>query len=475
MDGRRRKATNPSLRTRRWDAVVLGTSLPGLIAAVVLGRRGARVLVLEERGSERFPGLREPFLMMGAGSAGVLGSCLRELALPLIERKRFEALPTSFQVVLPDARVDVGAPDWTTRELTNWGFAEPRDAKKLVAALGSAGEAELDAMLDAPIVRRRRSLGGRRPGPPAVAVAPREQTGGKRGLPEEVGALPEALGAFLQAQIRGLSNCGSVSPCSCAQARLLGGALGGGFALERGEPWLRSLLRRRIESLFGEFRSIRDGFHLTEVNNHPAISIDDGHEILAGRSLILNAPRAALIAVVDQDPLPEFLRGPAVTHRRRSLHFKIDSRLVPEAMADRLICVRDPARALEGTNVVTLRTFRLTEGERASVDIVASAVLPTGEEDLAARDTEIEASIAGLFPFANGALSRQVDETPRWDDDTWLADPSSGGTWPRETEIRVSSKPRIFSLERSQLTGLGFEGDVLLGWRAGDAIAAELD
>jgi hypothetical protein len=476
MGGRR---GNPSLRTRRWDAVVLGTSLPGLIAAIVLGRRGARVLVLEERGAERFPGLREPFLLTGAGPDGVLGACLRDLALPLIERKRLEPLPTSFQVVLPDARFDVGEPDWTSQELANWGFAEQRSAKNLLAALGSAGEAEREAMLAAPILRppRLRSLGGRRSPPPSMTRmgATRVASETPRGMPDESKDLPDGLAALLHAQIRALSNCGTATPGSREQARLLGAALCDGAVLSRGEPWLRSLLRRRIETLFGEFRSLRDGFHLTTVNNQPAISVDEDHEILAGRSLILNAPRAALAAVVDQNPLPDWLRGPAVTHRRHSLHFKIDSTLVPDAMADRVICIQDLERPMEGTNVVTLRAFRLTDGDRATVDLVASAVLPTGETDLAARDAEIEAQIAGLFPFANGGLKRQEDAPPRWDDDTWLADPPRNGAWPQESEIRISSKPRVFALERSNLAGLGFEGDVLLGWRAGDAIATELD
>jgi hypothetical protein len=130
---------------------------------------------------------------------------------------------------------------------------------------------------------------------------------------------------------------------------------------------------------------------------------------------------------------------------------------------------------MDGTNVVTLRTFRLTEGDRNSVDMVASAAIASDESDLAARDAEIEASIAGLFPFANGALKRQEDQPPRWDDDTWLAEPTKQRTWPTEADIRVSSRSKTFALERSHLAGLGFEGDVLLGWRAGDAIASELD
>ncbi|MFQ5418282.1 MAG: hypothetical protein ACE5FL_14750, partial [Myxococcota bacterium] len=51
-------------RTRRWDAVVLGGALPGLIAAIRLGMNGARVLILEETAAvDAFPGLREPFLV----------------------------------------------------------------------------------------------------------------------------------------------------------------------------------------------------------------------------------------------------------------------------------------------------------------------------------------------------------------------------------------------------------------------------
>ena len=35
------------IRTRRWDAVVLGGALPGLIAAIRLGMNGARVLLID--------------------------------------------------------------------------------------------------------------------------------------------------------------------------------------------------------------------------------------------------------------------------------------------------------------------------------------------------------------------------------------------------------------------------------------------
>jgi hypothetical protein len=61
---------------------------------------------------------------------------------------------------------------------------------------------------------------------------------------------------------------------------------------------------------------------------------------------------------------------------------------------------------------------------------------------------------------------------PRWDDDDWLEDPpESPGAL---AELRISSRPPVFRLDRSRFGGLGLEGDLLVGWRGGDAIAAEL-
>ena len=45
--------TAPTTRIRRWDAVILGSAIPGLVAAVRLGMTGARVLIIEEVFGER--------------------------------------------------------------------------------------------------------------------------------------------------------------------------------------------------------------------------------------------------------------------------------------------------------------------------------------------------------------------------------------------------------------------------------------
>ena len=72
-----------SHRVRRWDALVLGGALPGLIASIALARRGCRVLMLEDsRTARSYAGLREPFHLCGAGAEGILGSVEFQIQLP---------------------------------------------------------------------------------------------------------------------------------------------------------------------------------------------------------------------------------------------------------------------------------------------------------------------------------------------------------------------------------------------------------
>jgi hypothetical protein len=464
-------------RTRRWDAVVLGGALPGLITAVRLGMNRARVLVLEEAAAaEAFPGLREPFLVSGAKSDGILGQCLRALGIPLIDRQRIASDPLAYQVAFPDARVDVGERMRTSEELVSWRFAGPDAAEALLKGLADAAAAERDAMLDAPVVRapRRLPLGSRRSAPNILANPPPEKPKRHaRGLPAEVSEAPARLASLCAAQARALSNLGAARPSPEALARLLGLSQEGSAIFAGGEYWVHALLRRRIESLHGEFRILPDPFRLVAVANQPGVALEDSGEIWCGRVLIVNAPRPALAAAVDQDPKPEMLCAPPPTRRRISLHLGARRGVLPEGMSKRVIAVRNPDLPIEGTNVVTLRVFPRASRDDA-VDLVAGSVVDAGERDLPAREAEIESLVADLIPFAGDALVRRRGPSPRWDCDSWLSDPSPGNGWPASCDVRLSSRPPTWLLDRAGVGGLGFEGDVLLGWRAGDAVAADL-
>ena len=79
-----------------------------------------------------------------------------------------------------------------------------------------------------------------------------------------------------------------------------------------------------------------------------------------------------------------------------------------------------------------------------------------------------------VMPFAEKKLTRRPVDRPLWDDDDWLEDPPPGQGWPAEIGLRVNGRPPVYRLDRAGGAGLGLEGDLLLGWRGGDAIAAEL-
>lgn len=461
------------LRAKRWDALVLGTALPGLVAAVRLAMHGKRVLVLEEEAAAgAFPGLREPFLVTGAESGSLLGPCMQALGLSLIDRRRLAPGPLAYQVVLPDARIDVGEPSLTARELVAWGLAKPDQARALVRDLAAAVRAERSALLaSATEAARRLPRSARRPSGPALhpAAGPPQH----RGLPEEVTAATGPLAAFLAAQVRALSSLGQTRPSPEATALLLGVGLEGASTSSAPDTWLRPLLRRRLEALFGEIRVLDEPWRLVSVDREPGIELADSRQVWTGRALMVNASRAALASALDADPLPEFLRAAAPARRRATLHLRVSRPELPEAMASRVVCVRRGEPPLEGTDVVTIRTFPgVREGD--PVDVIACAVIAADDPDPAARDAEMEAALAELMPFSAGALTRVAQPTVLWDDDAWLAEPSPGTAWPHPIPLRLSSRPLVYGLERGGFAGLGLDGDLLLGWRAGDGLAAEL-
>jgi len=459
-----------AVRARRWDVIVLGGALPGLIAAARLGMQGARVLVVEEEAAARaHPSLREPFLLSGQGPGGVLEACLKALTIPLIDRKKIEAEAIALQVVLPDRRIDVGEPQMTLEELVSWGLAKPEEAHELIRALLEAAAAERTAMLEAPVVK----AGGLR----SLARSTGTPRGARhgRGLPVGVATASGELALVLEAQVRALSQLGASSPPPEARARLLGAPLEGGTRYASADGFLRTLLRRRIQALFGEFRTLAGRFELVTLGNQPGVAAAGGHDVWLGRALILNAPRASLAAALAADGggAPDFLAGPTPTRRRIALPLHLRAPVLPEGMARRVVRVIDPGLPVEGTNCVSLVVLPSPHGGD-SRDLVASAIVAAGSDaERAAAEARIEQAVRELMPFSQGHIVRDPLPAVRWDEES-PGDPAVGESWPSDVEIRVSSRPPVYALPRDAVAGLGFEGAILLGWRAGDAIRADL-
>jgi len=280
------------------------------------------------------------------------------------------------------------------------------------------------------------------------------------------------LAAFCDAQLRALSDFAEIEPPTSVRTRLLGAALGGAAEIAEGHRWLRDLLNQRIASLYGEIRQLRGAFRLVSAGNQPAIELERAPEVCAGRALLINAPLPALRDVIAKGPIPELLKGPAASHRRLSVHLRGPHRALPEGMAARVIRIGNLSEKISGTNLIRLRVFENPDGVDP-VDLVASAVVPIDAAVDAVRD-EIESGVASLLPLGREGWVRVASQAPLWDRDEFLADPHGEGSWPAGVPLRPISRAPAYVLDRWKLGALGFEGDLLLGWRAGDAIASDL-
>lgn len=460
-------------RARRWDVVVVGSGITGLIAAARLGMAGQRVLVVEEAAArDAFPGLREPFYLSGLRKAGVLDEVLRELGVPLIERRRLEPTARAFQVVAPNLRMDLGTRDLTQNELELWGLASRAETQPLLQALERAAEAEERAMLESPLVYTGRR--SRLRGTHVDAFG--------RGLPAEVQNASPQLARLFESLVRTLSNRASTPPSSEARARLLGSLLSGGVEWRHGPPWLHGLLRRRVEAHFGEFRTPEGPFQLVSAGGQPGVSIGDGRKLWLGRALVIAASGTALATALDQTPAPSFLAETRPTRQRIAIHWRTPMQSIPGGMGQHLLLLGDthPSRDFDETSAdrvpegppVTLSIFG-SHGSLGECHLIGSS-LSNPDEPTEAVEARIEKRVRLLFPFENGNMKRCNDPRPRWDDDRWLEDPQKKLGWPTQVPLRVSSRPPVYRLDRAEVGGLGLEGDLLLGWRGGDAIAAEL-
>jgi hypothetical protein len=465
-----------TFRVRRWDAVVLGSALPGLVAAIRLGMQGLRVLILEEDAAAvAYPGMREPFLMAGNGSDGVFGSCLKALGIPLIDRRRIRTTFPAYQVAMPKARVDVGDANRTAEELEAWNLSSEATARDLVASLQEGSEAQKRTLLGAEIYTGSRRMPRLARKLPPLPRRPEASPKSGDSSADPVGravAEADSLAAFCAAQLRALSDYAELEPPATVRTRLLGAALGGAAETAEGHRWLRDLLGQRIASLYGEVRQLRGAFRLVSAGNQPAIEFERAPEVCAGRALMINAPLPALRDAITKGPTPELLKGPAASHRRLSVHLRGPHRALPEGMASRVIRIGNLSEKISGTNLIRLRVFENPEG-RDLVDLVASAVIPIDAAVDAARD-EIEAGVASLLPLGREGWARVAARHPTWDRDEFLADPRGEGGGSTGSPLRPISRTPAYVLNRWKLAALGFEGDLLLGWRAGDAIASDL-
>ena len=213
-----------------------------------------------------------------------------------------------------------------------------------------------------------------------------------------------------------------------------------------------------------------------EADGEPGL-VSENEALLLGRSLVVAAPQTALSRIIDAKCWPSFLDASRTARRRLAIHLRCKTAALPEGMGRRLILTENPKEP-DGLGDVSISLYASADST-TSVEMVARSMLlddplKTQDRDLAALEDRIETRVRTLIPYAEKKLRRRKLKRPLWDDDDWLEDPPPGQGWPAEIDLRVNTKPPVYRLDRAGVAGLGLEGDLLLGWRGGDAIAADL-
>ena len=104
-------------------------------------------------------------------------------------------------------------------------------------------------------------------------------------------------------------------------------------------------------------------------------------------------------------------------------------------------------------------------------DLIASTLAPrSADPDVVC--TRLERALRELAPFCSESLERRPPSGARWDRDDLL--PERAGSEALPSAQRVSSRPPILALDRDAAAAHGYEGELLLGLRAGDDALAEI-
>ncbi len=432
------------MATLRCDVLVLGSSLGALASGTALARTGMRVVLVEEEVHAKRPSLlREPFLLAGLEPGGPVDGLLRELAIPLLERRELIFDPLVAQVILPGgARVDVGGTRQAlAAELAAFDIADAATAEGWLEASDSTGDSLRERLRDVPAPSSR-GLPGRLPGlrrePSFDASAPGEP--------------PASLEPLLHALEWALS--GLALPVRApARSLLLRGTRDGVARPAHAGRGLLDLFRRRFVALHGEIRSAA-GFGVRTEGRE--VGVELARDRIFARALLLGAPREPLARAAEEaGGVPRWLSSAPPPSRVERRVLRAEAHALPIGMGSRVVVAAGVAR------IFSLARFP-DPSDKATEWVVVSGP--------GAPEAATGSALGGLAPFAEGRIvAIDPGPSPRWDlDAVELRFPE-----PRAPEV-VKRSPLVLCVGAERAPELGFEGELLLARRAAHTAAVAL-
>lgn len=472
--------------TSFYDVLVLGDDLAGIIAGALCARRGLRVLIAETDatppekytlGPYTLPRAPLPFVI---DSSPAVKRVLGELNFVQSFKRRLSPLRPFFQLILPDARIDVGPePETLLSELDRELALE----KPLVEAFLARAQ-EISNVLE-PVLGQDISF------PPAGFWERRELRYSHSKLPtfevfKDLGednpirsilALPAAF--TLPLDPRTLS--------TAAIARSFDLWRRGTFRLQGGRDALRSMLIEKLRTQHaGEVRKIHPSGLLTKWGRVQGLSVREKEESI-GMTSLLAALHIAELGDLFGERWPkrvmELSQAIRPTAYRYVLNMVVDECGIPEGIAPISFAVIDPKAPLLGDNALAIYINERDDNARVVITVVANAPAPGDRENLddvlSALRPKIKRRVEELLPFSSDHIvlvhSPNQERSPEGLATTNLPpiippEPLWSSALP--ATLGVSALPyavgvkNITTASTQNLPGLGLEGEFAAGWCA---------
>ena len=447
-----------------YDILITGSEISGLISAALLAKEGVRVAIVGDAvkpASYKKNGYifnERPFPITGL-HGGPLGMVLDEIGLP---KGIFRTDAISYQVVLPDERIDICEGTGLFHEEMRRCF--PRDIDKVSAFYSHT--ADLSGKLD-----------------PVMELNPFSfrlflPTGVKKGK-KSIKDIIERIGqdqrfqSFIRAQLSSFSFMpGGIS--LIAASSILESSRKGVYCMEGGSDALRTLLMKKIKNLGGDIiaASVRD---ISRNGNRWLLRTDD--EAFSGRAVIGNVD-AMTFCNLFLDGGKKYLKKVERIEKIAyplTINIGIKEAGVPVGMAENVIMLRDYKKEYNSDNLLFMQISPSVDGRRSmSITCKVSKEDYSIKEKLKEITEKILEGVEELCPFID-IHTEVVDiraPEPGWDGiySTTLSQRMGVGVLPPEIirgEILFAG-PEVFPT-------LGFDGLVYSGRMAAAAALKGLE
>jgi phytoene dehydrogenase-like protein len=475
-----------------FDVIVIGSDFSSFIAALLSARYGRKTLLLSECGLgdsltlSDFTFNIDPFPWSGFGSGQIVSKLLSELNIPQPDPARISPLNPAFQVVLPEHRVDFfidrGA---LISDISREYPSEGRQIGNLYSSVAKVCET-LDKSIRESMVTGDESLKGLMKNwldMPFFLGDVWRLSQKLRGFE----AMP-SLGRMFDSKLTLFSNQAVNHDKPLSSAYLLSLPWRGLYYHFGGKHLLLGQLRKRFEDLRGETLT---GCSITAVRAGAKIEVDikpKGKPIsVVGQELVISAKSPALPILLSGDKklskLARRLRRVETAQYPFTLHMGVDNRCLPDRMSEYIIFVPDPSAPENGEAGPFLFLESSVADDaglapRGKRTLTVTAFLPRSPVDM--DDVELKAAAAAMMtaldrflPFLRERIAfmdidRSIEVSRQYQQVVNPRYRFSGPFLPALATLPMRSPHRnVLITGGITFAGLGFEGEVLSGMKAG--------